>query len=802
MKLETLKQKVDIIRGDDVGDRTYGIDAKNMHLAIQAFYQYSNPIGSIIREITSNGFDAHIEAGVTDKPVMVTFDETEQAVRVTDFGVGLSPERVNDIFTKFFSSTKRETNDQIGAFGLGSKSPLSYTDMFQVRTKYGSTVYDYVIHKSDGVPSLVEVSKDTWADVDNPWQSNENGTSVIIPVKSGDMGTFIREAKTQLAYFDNVFLNGKDCDDYNKEKIYRGSNYIYRASQGYATHALSNIHICVGKVYYPLSNLASTVRNSDFDELKRAIEEAWQSTVAMNPNADRAQVLYKLLNDKKNPGSYDSANRQAAERFVKLPMALYFDIGELPILWHRENIEYTKEATHKVLTRYYQALFELKIRQATDIGDVTSLKQALLARNVTGNDTKGNIHFHKDALKATYSEVVLTDLEAALSQENSYIGNAEPRTFTHFLWKQHKDSKGISLDELIDVLYSEAPDPKIYRIEEGEARKANLTDYMAHKGYKYLIMPKRKLSELQETMGLKEHKAKTIATRYAKEFFEAFDKLPQANDIEIPSSFRRVSTAQKVREIPILLKRVTQASMNSTYTRHDLKDIMGRKRSAYDYAPSSLLIYGFQADRDLLDKYSVYNRSSMYREKFGGKPAYFELRAYMGVISKETATFIHEVCPSVYIKDFFYHRRAIANLATIHMLYLYEKKYPWFAEMLKSTTSDQWRALKAQGFITEQERLRLHGITLSGREYTKEHFMYPYVMHALKNRYIHFDELEAYKWAHGMLAKFAPLLQSDWIHSDLEKRANNYYFAKECEAVQQNINPILYRKYHVKNIES
>src|SRR5690606_2181428 len=36
--------------------------------------------------------------------------------RVHDYGVGLSPERVRGVYAKFFSSTKRGTNRQIGAF--------------------------------------------------------------------------------------------------------------------------------------------------------------------------------------------------------------------------------------------------------------------------------------------------------------------------------------------------------------------------------------------------------------------------------------------------------------------------------------------------------------------------------------------------------------------------------------------------------------------------------------------------------------------------------------------------------------
>lgn len=82
---------------------------------------YKNSIGSIVREITSNCFDSHAEAGVTDA-VMVKFSKEDDGFYISfnDYGVGMSPDRVNTIFLNVFSSTKEDTNDMIGAFGLGS----------------------------------------------------------------------------------------------------------------------------------------------------------------------------------------------------------------------------------------------------------------------------------------------------------------------------------------------------------------------------------------------------------------------------------------------------------------------------------------------------------------------------------------------------------------------------------------------------------------------------------------------------------------------------------------------------------
>ncbi len=127
------------IDGDDFEGVDASIDESNLGFLfdIVSKQMYRRPINSIVREITSNCFDSHIEAKIDDPVVVIMkHDEGGDYICFKDIGVGMSPERMSKTYSKYFSSTKRGSNDQIGMFGLGSKSPLSYTDLFYLTTNY------------------------------------------------------------------------------------------------------------------------------------------------------------------------------------------------------------------------------------------------------------------------------------------------------------------------------------------------------------------------------------------------------------------------------------------------------------------------------------------------------------------------------------------------------------------------------------------------------------------------------------------------------------------------------------------
>ena len=234
----------------DIQENRVGIDKANIDFITTLLTSnlYSKPFESFLRETIANAYDSHLEAG-TDKNIILLFEsknEYSYTVSIRDYGTGVSPERFEKIYRNIGSSTKRESNDFIGMFGIGRFSALSCADTANITSYYNGKKYSYIMYKNGNSLNIDKLSE---VEGDYP-----NGLEVSIQVKKDsyyDWDTAIY----QLCLFDKLYIackgeccwrlrNAAEC--FNNRKV---KNYNNTFSTCNILHS-SKLYYKVGNILY------------------------------------------------------------------------------------------------------------------------------------------------------------------------------------------------------------------------------------------------------------------------------------------------------------------------------------------------------------------------------------------------------------------------------------------------------------------------------------------------------------------------------------------------------------------------
>lgn len=237
------------ILGDQAESMEMGVDADSMQhlMMILSTNLYQNPIGSIVREYTSNAVDANIDAK-NEEPVIVRLKNANGNwyFEVEDFGTGLDDQDFRTTISKYGKSTKRDKEDQLGFYGLGCKSAFSYTNSFYYTCIKNGTLRKYLLYKNNqGFKIDLLVTEKT---------DRKNGVTVNIPVKVNDNTKFLAEIKTQLAYFDNVFFDTDNTVIYLPPVDLNTTFSIFSEKEFHwsTIYNVAEMHITLGRVNYPI----------------------------------------------------------------------------------------------------------------------------------------------------------------------------------------------------------------------------------------------------------------------------------------------------------------------------------------------------------------------------------------------------------------------------------------------------------------------------------------------------------------------------------------------------------------------
>ena len=95
----------------------FGISTSAEFFNILSSTLYKDQILAVVREVLCNAWDAHIEAGCTDRAVQITL--TNDTFTIKDFGKGIHHDDMGLIYGTYGNSTKKNDGNQTGGFGLG-----------------------------------------------------------------------------------------------------------------------------------------------------------------------------------------------------------------------------------------------------------------------------------------------------------------------------------------------------------------------------------------------------------------------------------------------------------------------------------------------------------------------------------------------------------------------------------------------------------------------------------------------------------------------------------------------------------
>lgn len=279
---------------------------------------YANKVRAIVRELSCNAVDSHTAAGKQDTPFDVHLpNQLEPWFSIRDYGTGLSGDQVTSIYTTYFESTKTESNEFIGALGLGSKSPFSYTDNFTVTAiKDGSKrIYTAFINEQ-GVPSIALMNENDTSD--------QNGVEVKFSVNDRyDFEKFRSEAQQVYTHFKlrPVVSGSHDFKfmgiTYLEKDIIPGVHTVKDSRQSYAV---------MGNIAYPIAV----------------------------PQTDN------ILND----------NMKA---MLKCGLVIEFGIGELDFQASREGLSYVPLTIESIKRKLEELTVQLSVHIATEANKIVNL---------------------------------------------------------------------------------------------------------------------------------------------------------------------------------------------------------------------------------------------------------------------------------------------------------------------------------------------------------------------------------------------------------------------------------------------
>jgi hypothetical protein len=312
------------------------IDAEDMrYVASLLRNNYSNTQLAVVREVSANALDANAEANAS-RPIEIKVPTSmNPTFAVRDFGGGLSEEDVFGLYSKYGKSTKRESNNYIGAFGIGKFAPLSYGDNFTCVSCHNGkkATYNIFVNEDDDT----KISR-----IGDPVPTNEpTGLSIEVAVADNDINSFTQIVQEFFTFFSDDEMPkfiGVEEDFITKPKNLLASktdNWFFVNVEN--NYYRSNAQVIMGRVAYKLDPHSVQVENYISDE-------------------NYQQIAKQLLTE----NSF----------YLRVPL------GSVKLHHSRESLEYNKSTQKELCRLLYLACKDIQVIAKEKLQDSTCLWNA------------------------------------------------------------------------------------------------------------------------------------------------------------------------------------------------------------------------------------------------------------------------------------------------------------------------------------------------------------------------------------------------------------------------------------------
>jgi hypothetical protein len=304
---------------------------------------YEQPKLGVVRELICNAIDAHIEKNVLEPPRVTLPTRDEPQFVVEDFGRGIAENEIDEVYTTYFASSKNMSNDQNGAFGLGAKVPLAYTNEFLVETACSDLKRrSYLVYKDEeGYPRCVLTSID---------EVDRTGTKVVVSIQRSDLNDFadylcyvypflqvspkitnpnvlMDAVNRKLCYYNSYETETEDLRVLNEiKKFLNTHSIITNTLHKPIERAASFVCRFYGQFIVKMGSVAYGVDDKVFDAYE---DEEVRTALALTPSYDNNR--YRVL---------------------------HVDIGDFPVSPSRETLSFKGNTTKR--------LYDLLLKNAED----------------------------------------------------------------------------------------------------------------------------------------------------------------------------------------------------------------------------------------------------------------------------------------------------------------------------------------------------------------------------------------------------------------------------------------------------